>query len=154
MRGKENTLSCRFPHGFPQFASRTTPWRTISTDALSWKPAPSRAASGAAVSPLWAAETGQPKPAQTSDNRKLKAQNGVICTVPGERLGYFGWPTLCRMGDGTLLMASSGLRMGHVCPYPSTVEMADGSLITAYYQQIRNSGENCSLLWSRWRLPE
>jgi hypothetical protein len=36
--------------------------------------------------------------------------------------------------------------------YPSTVELGDGSLLTAYYQQAA-AGEKCSLLWSRWRLP-
>ena len=37
--------------------------------------------------------------------------------------------------------------------YPSTVELADGGLFTVYYQKAR-AGEKCSLLWSRWRLPE
>jgi len=36
--------------------------------------------------------------------------------------------------------------------YPSTVEMADGSLFTVYYQKFV-AGEHCSLLWSRWQLP-
>ena len=38
--------------------------------------------------------------------------------------------------------------------YPSSVELADGSLLTMYYQKIESSEEKCSLLWSRWRLPE
>ena len=37
--------------------------------------------------------------------------------------------------------------------YPSTVELADASLFTVYYQEAVE-GEKCSLLWSRWRLPE
>jgi len=36
--------------------------------------------------------------------------------------------------------------------YPSTVEMSDGSLFTAYYQKAA-AGEKCSLLGSRWRMP-
>ncbi len=36
--------------------------------------------------------------------------------------------------------------------YPSTVELADGSLFTVCYQKAA-AGEKCSLLWSRWRLP-
>ncbi|OPZ81583.1 MAG: hypothetical protein BWY76_02982 [bacterium ADurb.Bin429] len=36
--------------------------------------------------------------------------------------------------------------------YPSTVEMADGSLFTVCYQQVAE-GEKCALLWSRWQLP-
>ena len=37
--------------------------------------------------------------------------------------------------------------------YPCTTEMADGSLFSVYYQKAA-AGEPCSLLWSRWRLPE
>ncbi len=36
--------------------------------------------------------------------------------------------------------------------YPSTVELADGSLFTVCYQKA-SKDEKCSLLWSRWRLP-
>ncbi len=36
--------------------------------------------------------------------------------------------------------------------YPSTVELADGGLLTVYYQKAA-AGESCSLLYSRWRLP-
>jgi hypothetical protein len=37
--------------------------------------------------------------------------------------------------------------------YPSTVELADGSLFTVYYQKFA-AGEHCSLLWSCWQLPK
>jgi hypothetical protein len=37
--------------------------------------------------------------------------------------------------------------------YPASVELADGSVFTVYYQQVR-AGEPCAILWSRWRLPE
>ena len=36
--------------------------------------------------------------------------------------------------------------------YPSTVELADGSLFTVYYQSVTGD-KKCSLLWSHWRLP-
>lgn len=36
--------------------------------------------------------------------------------------------------------------------YPSTVELADGSLFTVCYQKVGDD-HYCSLLWSRWRLP-
>ena len=36
--------------------------------------------------------------------------------------------------------------------YPSTVELGDGSLLTACYQKAPGD-KKCSLLWSRWRLP-
>ena len=38
--------------------------------------------------------------------------------------------------------------------YPSSVELADGSILTMYYQKIESADEKCSLLWSRWRLPQ
>lgn len=53
--------------------------------------------------------------------RQLMAEHGVVCRMPGERLGYFGWPTVARMDDGLLIVASSGLRTAHVCPFGKTV---------------------------------
>jgi hypothetical protein len=53
--------------------------------------------------------------------RTIQAEHGVVCSLPGERLGYFGWPTVARMDDGTLLVASSGLRSAHICPFGKTV---------------------------------
>ncbi len=57
----------------------------------------------------------------TSSPRKLTAEHGVVCRLPGERFGYFGWPTVARLDDGTLAVASSGLRAEHVCPFGKTV---------------------------------
>jgi len=53
--------------------------------------------------------------------RSLEAEHGVICRLPGERFGYFGWPTVARLDDGRLLVVSSGLRSEHVCPFGKTV---------------------------------
>ena len=36
--------------------------------------------------------------------------------------------------------------------YPASVELADGSIFTIYYQKYA-AGENPSLLWTRWGLP-
>ena len=52
---------------------------------------------------------------------QLNAEHGIICRLPGERFGYFGWPTVARLDDGTLVVASSGLRSEHVCPFGKTV---------------------------------
>ena len=38
--------------------------------------------------------------------------------------------------------------------YPSSVELDDGSVLTMYYQKRESTAEKCSLLWSRWQLPE
>ena len=37
--------------------------------------------------------------------------------------------------------------------YPATAELDDGSLITVYYQKAA-AGENTSILYTRWNLPE
>lgn len=49
------------------------------------------------------------------------AEHGVVCRLPDERLGYFGWPTVARLEDSRLVVASSGLRSSHVCPWGKTV---------------------------------
>ncbi len=54
-------------------------------------------------------------------DKLISAEHGIICRRPGERFGYFGWPTVARMADGALAVASSGLRAEHVCPFGKTV---------------------------------
>ena len=49
-------------------------------------------------------------------NQKVEARHGVVSSFPDDFFGYFGWPTLARMEDGTLVAAASGLRNAHVCP--------------------------------------
>ena len=50
-------------------------------------------------------------------NKSLQAEHGVVADYADEFFGYFGWPTVTRMGDGTLIVSSSGLRNYHVCPF-------------------------------------
>lgn len=52
---------------------------------------------------------------------QVKAEHGIVCRLPGKKFGYFGWPTVARADDGTLIVASSGLRSQHVCPWGKTV---------------------------------
>jgi hypothetical protein len=54
-------------------------------------------------------------------SKTLNAQHTTICRLPGDRLGYFGWPTVGRLDDGALMVASSGLRSEHICPWGKTV---------------------------------
>lgn len=54
-------------------------------------------------------------------SKRLVSESGVVCRLPGERLGYFGWPSVARLDDGTLIVGSSGLRTEHVCPFGKTV---------------------------------
>lgn len=48
-------------------------------------------------------------------------EHGVVCRLGSDRFGYFGWPSVARLKDGTLIAASSGLRTRHVCPWGKTV---------------------------------
>ncbi len=54
-------------------------------------------------------------------DKRVLATHGVVCRSSGEKLSYFGWPTVARMDDGTLVVTSSGLRSQHVCPWGKTV---------------------------------
>ena len=56
-------------------------------------------------------------------NRILDAEHGVIASFPHDTFGYFGWPTIARTSDGTLVAAASGLRNDHVCPFGRSVVM-------------------------------
>lgn len=35
--------------------------------------------------------------------------------------GYFGWPSLARLSDGSLIAAASGFRHAHICPFGKSV---------------------------------
>ena len=48
-------------------------------------------------------------------------KNVIICNRPDDEFGFFGWPSIARQADGTLIAASSGLRSEHVCPWGKTV---------------------------------
>ena len=39
---------------------------------------------------------------------RINGENGVVCRVPDSPFGYFGWPSIARMADGTLAVAASG----------------------------------------------
>ena len=54
-------------------------------------------------------------------DQKIDAEHGVVSSFPGDFFGYFGWPTVARMDDGTLVAAASGLRNAHVCPFGRNV---------------------------------
>lgn len=54
---------------------------------------------------------------------QVKTEHGVVVSMPEERFGYFGWPSIARMDDGTLVVAASGYRTEHICPWGKTVLM-------------------------------
>lgn len=45
----------------------------------------------------------------------------VIMSNDGERHHYFGWPTIARLGNGKWMLAASGFRRRHVCPFGKCV---------------------------------
>ena len=51
----------------------------------------------------------------------IQAKHGIICTMPHDPFGYFGWPSVCRAEDGTLYVVASGFRHKHICPWGRTV---------------------------------
>jgi len=59
-------------------------------------------------------------------SRKIKAEHGIVVARPHERFGYFAWPSVARMDDGTLVVACSGRRSHHVDPWGKTVLCTSG----------------------------
>lgn len=53
--------------------------------------------------------------------RQVEVTHGVVCTLPGEFLGYFGWPSVARLANGDLVVVASGFRHTHVDPFGRTV---------------------------------
>lgn len=41
----------------------------------------------------------------------------VICENKDSLHGYFGWPSVAKLQDGSLAMVASGFRYAHVCPF-------------------------------------
>ena len=50
----------------------------------------------------------------------VNGENGIVCRVSGD-FGYFGWPSIARLADGTLIAGASGLRWSHICPWGKSV---------------------------------
>ncbi len=85
----------------------------------------------------------------------LRHSSGMLVLTYGYRLAPYGQRVAFSADDGATWEHDWILRddgpdgdLG----YPSTVELADGSLFSVYYQKAA-AGEKCSLLCSRWELP-
>lgn len=48
---------------------------------------------------------------------QVAAEHGVVYRHENGLFGYFGWPTVARLGSGALAAGGSGFRLGHVCPF-------------------------------------
>ena len=42
--------------------------------------------------------------------KKLKAEHGTVVSMPKDFFGYFAWPSVGRLEDGTLVAVASGAR--------------------------------------------
>ncbi len=47
--------------------------------------------------------------------------NGTVCEGINKRFGFFSWPTIAKLNDGTLAVVCSGYRMHHICPFGKVV---------------------------------
>ncbi len=59
-------------------------------------------------------------------SERIAAQHGVVCSLPDDFFGYFGWPCVARTDDGTLAVVASGMRNDHVCPFGRTTIFLSG----------------------------
>ena len=68
----------------------------------------------------------------------LEPQSSVICKQPGR---YMGWPTIDRTASGELIVAFSGDREWHVCPYGKTqwIRSRDGGTTWSDPETITDS---------------
>ena len=87
----------------------------------------------------------------------LLHSSGTLVGVYGRRQEPFGERVMISRDGGTSWDYDYALRddgpdgdLG----YPSSVELEDGSILTAYYQKPESTADKCAFLWSRWRLPE
>ena len=49
------------------------------------------------------------------------APKQILCDNTDSLFFYFGWPSITRLPDGVLAMATSGYRLEHVCPFGKAV---------------------------------
>ena len=87
----------------------------------------------------------------------LLHSTGAVVGVYGYRLEPYGQRAMISRDDGQTWTSDYILRddgpdadLG----YPSSIELDDGSILTVYYQKLASPREKCSLLWTRWVLPD
>ena len=86
----------------------------------------------------------------------LSHSSGALVCTYGCRQGDFGQRAMVSRDGGEswdydLILRDDG--SDGDLGYPSSVELADGSIFTVYYQRER-PGAQCALLWTRWALPD
>jgi hypothetical protein len=87
----------------------------------------------------------------------MRHSTGALVCVYGYRLAPFGQRARISRDAGKTWTADLVLRddgPDSDLGYPSSVELGDGTVLTVYYQKLDSTRDKCSLLWTRWRLPE
>ena len=51
----------------------------------------------------------------------VEAEHGTVQRMPDRMFGYFSWPSVTKMDDGTLIAVASGYRIAHICPFGKSV---------------------------------
>ena len=54
-------------------------------------------------------------------SKHVNAKHGIVCSVENGPGNYFGWPSVARLEDGTIVAGASGLRWDHICPFGKSV---------------------------------
>ena len=52
---------------------------------------------------------------------RIRENAKTILSNPHSKHGYFGWPTVTRLPNGSLAVVCSGYRCGHICPFGKLV---------------------------------
>jgi hypothetical protein len=79
--------------------------------------------------------------AQEATRHVKNAVHGVVCSLPNETYGFFGWPSIARQADGTLCVVASGMRKDHICPWGRTTlcKSRDDGTTWSHPQVINNT---------------
>jgi sialidase-1 len=82
--------------------------------------------------------------------------SGTLACVYGYRLVPYGQRAMVSYDGGETWLHDLVLRddgPDSDLGYPSSVELADGSVLTVYYQKAASARTKCGILWTRWELP-
>lgn len=87
----------------------------------------------------------------------IRHSSGAVIAVYGRREEPYGQRAAITRDGGLSWKYDYVLRDDGPDPdlgYPASVELADGRVLTVYYQRIEGGAKRCSLLYSRWRIPD
>jgi len=86
----------------------------------------------------------------------IRHSSGALICVYGRRIYPFGEMVMISYDDGETWETDIVIRddgSDWDLGYPCSTELPDGSIFTVYYQKLANE-KKCSILWSRWLLPD